>query len=211
AYQVNAFSAMGSAAAVGVLGALLQRRGLSPGLALGASLAFGFTGTFWSQAVIAEVYGLAMLGAVLFLWAGVVAAEGQGQRCWLLLAYLAGLGLTLHLSLVLLWPAMALLWWINRRRIGGDLRLLLKGLGCFALGYSPVIYLFIRNGDGDAFHWGTIHSAGQWMDHLNGALYRDSFFSLPPAAMLLNLQRWGEQMLVEFHPVLVPATGICGC
>ncbi|MBM3280571.1 MAG: DUF2723 domain-containing protein [Candidatus Handelsmanbacteria bacterium] len=204
AYQVNAFSALGSAAAVGVLGALLQRRGLSPGLALGASLAFAFTGTFWSQAVIAEVYGLAMLGAVLFLWAGVVAAEGRGQRCWLLLAYLAGLGLTLHLSLVLLWPGMALLWWLSRRGMWGDLHLLLKGLGCFTLGYSPVIYLFIRNGDGDAFHWGTIHSAGQWIDHLNGALYRDSFFSLPPAAMLLNLQRWGEQMLVEFHPVLLP-------
>lgn len=204
AYQINLFSALGASLAVGLLSAFLQTRGLHPFIALGASLGFAFSATFWRQAVIAEVYGMAMLGVVLLLWAGVRSAEGGGERSWLGLAYIAGLGLTLHLSLVLLWPGIALLLWQQNRRCLHEGRLLGKGLGFFALGLSPVIYLILRNGEGEAFHWGTINTASQWWDHLSGTLYRDSFFSLPAAAMLLNLMRWAQQLLTEFHPLLVP-------
>lgn len=204
AYQINLFSAMGASVAAGVLSVFLQQRGLHPWIALGAGLGFAFSATFWSQAVIAEVYGMAMVGAVLLLWMGVRAAEGGGEKTWLGLVYTAGLGLTLHLSLALVWPGIALLFWKKNRRYLREPGLLGKGLGFFALGLSPVFYLVLRNGEGEAFHWGTMSSVGQWWDHLSGALYRGSFFSLPAAAMLLNLQRWVQQVLAEFHPLLVP-------
>jgi hypothetical protein len=202
AHQINLFTALGAAAAVGAFGALLQHRGLNPWIALGSSLVFAFSTTFWSQAVIAEVYGLAMLGAVALLWAALRCIERKGGEGLPWLAYIAGLSLTLHLSLVLFWPAIGLGWW--RRKRAFELGLMGRALGAFALGLSPVLYLVIRNGRGDGFHWGRISSASQWWDHLNGALYRDSFFSLPPAALLLNLQRWATQMLGEFHPLLLP-------
>ncbi|MCC7265615.1 MAG: DUF2723 domain-containing protein [Candidatus Latescibacteria bacterium] len=204
AHQINLFSALGAASAVGLLAAFLHRRGLAAAAALGASLAFAFSATFWSQAVIAEVYGMAMVGAVLLLWTGLRAIEGGTQRAWLLLAYVAGLGLTLHLSMVLFWPVLALLLWRHQRQLLRTWVCLAQGLAASALGFSPVIYLVVRNGKGEAFHWGTISSVGQWWDHLSGALYRDSFFSLPAAAMLLNLQRWGLQLAGEFHPALLP-------
>ncbi len=204
AYEINAVSALAAASAVGVLCALLCRRGCHPGVALGASLVFGFSATYWSQAVIAEVYGMAMLGAVLWWWLALHFADEGSEKAWLGFAYLSGMSLTLHLSLVLLWPAAGLLLWHQRRAFLRDAGVLGRGLGMLALGYSPVLYLFIRNGKGEAFHWGTMSSASQWWDHLNGALYRGSFFSLPPAAMLLNLERWGRQLLVEFNPVLIP-------
>ena len=202
AYEINLFSAFCGSLAVGTLSVFLQLRGLHPWIALGVALGFGFSATFWSQVVIAEVYGMAMLGAVLLLWAGVRAVEG-GERQWLQLAYIAGLGLTLHLSLVLILPGIGLLiWWKNRRLLAGDQ--VAKGLGFFALGQSPNLYLLLRNGKGTGFHWGVMSSAGQWWDHFSGSLYRDSFFSLPAAGMLLNLQRWVGQMWSEFHPLLVP-------
>lgn len=204
AYQINLFSALGASLAAGLLSALLQQRGLHPWIALGASLGFAFSATFWSQAVIAEVYGMAMLGAVLLLWAGVGSAEGGGEKAWLGLAYVAGLGLTLHLSLLLLWPGIGLLLWRKNRRYLREPGLLARGLGVFVLGFSPVLYLILRNGEGAAFHWGILSSAGHWWDHLSGAMYRDALFSLPPAAMLLNLQRWARQLWAEFHPLLIP-------
>lgn len=204
AHQINLFTALTAAAAVGLLAALLSARGLSAAAAGSAGLAFAFSSTFWSQAVIAEVYGLAMVGAVLLLWLGLRSAASGKRGPWLLLAYMAGLGLTLHLSLILLWPALALLHWQRQRHLLFSGSLLALAVASAALGFSPALYLLVRNGLGNAFHWGTIASVGQWWAHLNGELYRDSFFSLPPAAMWQNLQRWGAQMAREFHPFLLP-------
>lgn len=201
---INLFSAFCGSLAVGALSALLQERGLHPLVALGVGLGFGFSSTFWSQVVIAEVYGLGLLGAVLLLWAGVRAVEGGSERDWLCLAYAAGTGLTLHLSLVLIWPGVGLLILLRQVQFIKVKALLAKGLLLFVLGLSPILYLLIRNGEGAGFHWGVMISMGQWWDHLSGALYRDSFFSMPASAMLLNMRRWGVQMLGEFHLLLVP-------
>lgn len=204
AHQINLYTALTAATAAGLLAALLAARGLGPAAAGSAGLAFAFSATFWSQAVIAEVYGLAMAGAVLLLWLGLRSAASGKRGPWLLLAYVAGLGLTLHLSLILFWPALALLHWRHQRHLLRSGSLLTMAVACAALGFSPALYLLVRNGLGDAFHWGPIGSAEQWWAHLNGELYRDSFFSLPAAAMWQNLHRWGVQMAREFHPLLVP-------
>ncbi len=75
AFEVNIASGLTCALAVGVLAALLHRRGLSPWTAGGTALVFGFSATFWNQAVIAEVYGLSMLGSV---YAGGLGVCGLG-------------------------------------------------------------------------------------------------------------------------------------
>ncbi|NKB67450.1 MAG: DUF2723 domain-containing protein [Candidatus Latescibacteria bacterium] len=202
AWRVNLLTAITGALAVGTLAGLLQARGLHWSAALGGALALGLSETFWSQAVIAEVYGLSLLGVGIVIWLGLDAAAGRDPRRLILAAYAMGVGLTTHLSHILLWPGLGLLLFLRWRGSGWGL----WGRAGLALagGYSLALYLPLRQGRGPGFHWSDLGRADLLWDYLSGALYRSSFFSLPPAAMVLNMRRWAEQMAGEFHLLLVP-------
>ena len=204
AMAINAASALFAAICCGALAALLYGRGVRPVVALAAALALAFSRTFWSQAVIAEVYGLALLLVILVLAQTLRVCESKEPRQVLLLGWLMGLGLTAHLMQVLVWPGVvAVLAWrwtaLWRRPL-----LLAQGLLAALGGYSLVAYLPLRNGRGTGFHWGPLDDLTALWQHLSGALYRSSFFSLPLEGMLLNAQRWLEQAAGEFHLALVP-------
>ena len=108
AYRVNLFSAVMAALAVAgvyVNGRLLSRYRLIP---LAGALIFTLSPTFWSQAIIAEVY---TAGAAFFVW--IVAAllwwHATGSRRALFAAgLLGGLSLGVHMSVALLAPVMGL-------------------------------------------------------------------------------------------------------
>ena len=204
AVAINAASALFAAACCGALAAVLYGRGVRPVVAVAAALALAFSRTFWAQAVIAEVYGLALLLVVLVLAQALRACERAEPRQVLLLGWLMGLGLTAHLMQVLVWPGVvAVLAWrwpaLWRRPL-----LLAQGMLAALGGYSLVAYLPLRNGQGTGFHWGPLGDLAALWQHVSGALYRSSFFSLPIEGMLLNAQRWLAQAAGEFHPALLP-------
>lgn len=204
AVAINAASALFAAACCGALAAVLYGRGVRPVVAVAAALALAFSRTFWAQAVIAEVYGLALLLVVLVLAQALRACERAEPRQVLLLGWLMGLGLTAHLMQVLVWPGVvAVLAWcwpaLWRRPL-----LLAQGMLAALGGYSLVAYLPLRNGQGTGFHWGPLGDLAALWQHVSGALYRSSFFSLPIEGMLLNAQRWLAQVAGEFHPALLP-------
>lgn len=135
AFRMNLFSALWGSVAVALLCLLIMRAlrfavakdllGLSdlPGLrtwparliSFGAALVFLFTPTFWSQAVITEVYTLhaafvAGLLLALLAWAeGTLTGDAtRARHRSYLVALLLGLSLTHHRSTILLIPAAAL-------------------------------------------------------------------------------------------------------
>jgi hypothetical protein len=126
AARVNLASALWGALAVAVIYALTFRvlaagRARSPWLPRAASafvgaLAFALAPAFWSQAVVAEVYTLHALFLALALWLW-LAPPGpwRSPRRRALLALTLGLGLAHHRSLVLLLPALAVDWALDRR------------------------------------------------------------------------------------------------
>ena len=204
AYEVNLVSAATGAATSALLCRLLQSRGIGDWAALAASLVFAFSGTFWSQSVVAEVYGMSTAMAVLVIIIGLRAAQGRDIRLYLVLTFAMGLGLTTHLSQVLLWPGLLALCAWHWPALLRSPRCLGAGLACWAIGFSPVLYLLVRNGEGPGFHWGPIEGVGDLWAHITGAVYRGSFGSMPWEGALLNAQRWAAQMAGEFHPLLVP-------
>ncbi len=116
AYRVNLFSAVSAAVAVaGVyLATQLLARDRLAAVFAALALAIGFT--FWSQAIIAEVYtpGAAL---VALIWFGLLAWYRTGKRWPLFLAGVCGgLGLGVHSTVALFAPAVLLFLWLNRRR-----------------------------------------------------------------------------------------------
>jgi hypothetical protein len=110
-----------------------------------AALALAFSATFWSQAIIAEVYTLHNLLVALLLGLLLGSVEGPGRvdgtevRRWYAICFLIGLSLTNHLTTALLIPAAALTLVLERPRWKPANWLIAGGL--FLLGIS--VYLFI--------------------------------------------------------------------
>ncbi len=128
--------------------------------ALLAALAFAFSATLWSQAIVAEVYALHNLLAALILYLLLAACPHAPTsphafllpRRWQLIFLLLGLSFTNHLTTALLVPAVALALLWDRPRL--RLRDWLFAAALFLLGLS--VYLFIP------LRWPALNR-GQWM------------------------------------------------
>lgn len=170
AWRVNLSSAVfGTLAVVCVylILLLLTERAL---VAFLASAAFAFSSVFWSQAVVAEVYTLhnLIVGVILFVLVEALSrghpnsdkteeAQAGGRQLWersriYALAFLFGLGLTNHLTTVLLLPALALTLIFVRPRLSW--REWLIALAAFLLPLSLYLYVYLR--------WPALNE-GVWM------------------------------------------------
>ncbi len=142
AWRVNLFSAVCAAAAAWMLYLTAWRLTRSRPAALAALLALAFSGIFWSQALIAEVYTLNALlcGCALYC---AVRWRQSGGRGWLYgLALTAGLGLANHptFGLAGLAPGVWAAWrhWrmlLRPRLLAACMALGLAGLSVYA--YLP--------------------------------------------------------------------------
>jgi hypothetical protein len=127
AYRINLLSAVFAAGAIGLMYPLslqvlrLTFKNLSPlvlrATAVIATLTLTVSRTFWSQAVRAEVYALNSLFVVatlylLLRWAG---QESRDSRTLYLSAFVYGLSLTHHRTMILLLPAFVLFMWLADR------------------------------------------------------------------------------------------------
>ena len=207
AAAINAATALLSSLAAPALYLLLRQRRLTRAAAGSAALALVGGRTYWSQAVVAEVYGLFVLLAILVLACCLQARDrGPMQPRWMLLSgYLGGMAATCHLQAVLLLPpAFCVALWRGRQELsrapGNLFRLLVGGAG----GASLILYLLVRNDLGAGFHWGGLHDGGALWDHVTGALYRPSFVLLPPVVLVAGLARLGAQLVSEWPSFLLP-------
>jgi hypothetical protein len=149
AYRLNLFSALAAAAAVGLVYPTTRSllRQTLPYLiplanrlvAVLAAAILAATPTLWSQAIMAEVYGLHLLLVVLLFctllaWGeqrtapGSNLEDGRQQRLLLGAALSFGLGLAHHRTTLLLVPAVLVYVWLVDRRTFSNWRLLLKAL-----------------------------------------------------------------------------------
>ncbi|MDQ3515497.1 MAG: DUF2723 domain-containing protein, partial [Gemmatimonadota bacterium] len=82
AVRVNLFSAVATAAAIGVIGAMLARWTRQPLAAFAAAICAGAASSVWRNANEAEVYALALLASALILWTADRAASAQPTASW---------------------------------------------------------------------------------------------------------------------------------
>ncbi len=132
AFMVNALSALASAATVMFLYWTIVRLAkkihgeneshFSEYVRIGAgiigAMTFAFTDSFWFSAVEAEVYALSSLFTAVVFWAILrweeVAEQEHSNRWIILIAYLIGLSIGVHLLNLLAIPAIALIWYFKK-------------------------------------------------------------------------------------------------
>jgi len=129
AHRMNLFSAFWAALAVALVYLVAQQLTGRPVIAAVAALTLAFSRTFWSQAVVAEVYALHsfFVAAILYLALMVEHRAKSIEQSsmpyalcsmpYSLCSMLFALGLSLahHRTTLLLLPALALFLWLSRR------------------------------------------------------------------------------------------------
>ncbi|MHB1296695.1 MAG: protein O-mannosyl-transferase family [Anaerolineae bacterium] len=190
AYRFNLFSALSAAAAVGLLAAIAVRlfaqepsqRNLAPALGLLIAVAAACAPTFWSQALVAEVYAPSALALCLALYLALRIGRRASPAPWAALGLTLGLGLGLHVSLALAFPGLALLAWPGRTRRG----VVALALGLLA-GLCVYAYLPLAARTDPPVNWGDPRDLPGFTWVVSGALYRPYWLALTPAELLGRL------------------------
>ncbi|MBA2441989.1 MAG: DUF2723 domain-containing protein [Rubrobacter sp.] len=196
AYRVTLMVAVFGAVSVTLMVLVALELGARTLPALGAGLLLGFTATFWSQAVFAEVYTLHaafLLGVtyLLLLW-----RRTGGGGYLLAAALLYGLSLGNNAGMVLLAPAYAVLLFWGRHRELPARRLLGVG-GSFLVGLSVYLYVPLRGFAGAWHNYGD--PVNDWMDAwrlISAARFQELMVSSPLELLEsagLFLWRFSEQ------------------
>lgn len=230
AYRVNVSSALFAAATVVVLYGIIYQLTARRSASLLAALSFAFTYSFWSQAVVAEVYALnalfvALTSYLLLRWLreepavaeGSQLTPGQGVRpmqrklsrilgSWraptYAIAFIYGLSLSHHRTMVLLAPAALTYALVKRPRCHLRSRNILLALTSFAVPLLGLhLYIPLR--------WWQIHGRIMtWAELTNtilgtqfaGALQWDALFGDPHRLQIY------VRILLEQYPA--PALGL---
>ena len=152
-------------------------------IAAASALLLGYSQTFWAQALVTEVYSLhaffiaAVTLCVLKAKGGGQADEEQSTGFYVLFAFLFGLGMANHMTLIVLAPACV---YLLVAREG------LKRLATFTfpvlfppflLGLSVYLYLPIRSAVQPVLDWGNPETVGNLLRHLSGKQYQVWMFS----------------------------------
>jgi len=155
------------------------------------ALIFAFTAVIWSQAIIAEVYGLNLLTVALFLWAV------HKKRPFLIGIFL-GLSITTHLTSLFLLPLALISIQPSQWRpfIGGLL-----------IGLSPLLLLpLLAQGDSPVV-WGDPTTFRGWIWLISGEIYHPNAFALPLTAVYFRTTSWLRegiwQLLILFPLALI--------
>lgn len=142
------------------------------GSALIGSLAYTFSDTFWFSAVEGEVYALSSLMTAITFWAILKweskAEEPKADRWLILIAYLIGLSIGIHLLNLLAIPAIAYVVYFKKFKPNLKGMIIAGGIGVVTLGgiqgfiipgivsLAAKFEFFIVNSFGAPFHSGSI-------------------------------------------------------
>ncbi|MEZ4947555.1 MAG: DUF2723 domain-containing protein [Cyclobacteriaceae bacterium] len=82
------------------------------------SLTYAFSDSFWYSAVEAEVYAMSSLSTALVVWCilkwDTIEDESEGNRWLILIAYIVGLSIGIHLLSLLTLPVLALIYYLKK-------------------------------------------------------------------------------------------------
>ena len=195
AYRLNLMSAFFAALAVTLVYLIALKLAKSRVVGIISSLTFAFSYTFWSQATIAEVYTLnaffvAILILLLLKW-----KESFDSRLLYAFCFLFGLGLTNHLTLILILPASLYFVFSNRKNAVLQPKNLCIMALLFAVGLLLYFYLPLRALHQPFMNWGNPITIKSLFEHITGSGYRHYFM---PAFAMYNLKFALYFLLLQF-------------
>jgi tetratricopeptide (TPR) repeat protein len=167
------------------------------------SLIAAFSFTFWSQAVVAEVYTLAALFFCILIFFTLLWLRDQKEHWLLLLALTAGLALTHHVIIAVFYPVFFIFILLNRPRLIKDWKLITKITSLFLLPLLLYLYLPIRSASNPLNDWGNPDTFSTMIDHITAKQFGGLFLKHGLDGVMLQLNIFIDALLKQFPFVLL--------
>lgn len=176
AWRINVFSAVMGAVATGLVFLAARQLAVRPIVSAAAALGFAAGATFWSQAVIAEVYTLhAALVAGLLVAALAWSRSRHPAHFYAALGCLAA-GLGHHTTILAFAPGLALHALIVDRHWVLRARTLVTSAAILALGVLPYALILVRSRDPEAYVESRATTLGELARVVLGRQFQDRLF-----------------------------------
>lgn len=195
AFRINAFSSLLHALTLFLffLGAVKMTGNRAASSIAAAAL--GFSSLFWFYSLVAEVFALNDLFAVLLILVALAAREkwaageeGKARRLLYILGFLCALSLCNHYTIVLFFPALLLFVLRPLLSMLRRPRHLLAALAFFLAGLLPYIYLPLSAARQPYVNFGDPSSLGNFVEVVTRSYYGTTkLWSGPAAAHRLDL------------------------
>lgn len=198
AYRINLFSAVCAAVAVVLVYYVARRLGARPSISAAAALALACGRTFWSQAVIAEVYALnaAFIAAILLLLLIWRDTRRAGALYAAIALFAAGLGN--HITILGLLPGMVLFVALHDSDLVKRPAVWLRGAALTLLGLLPYGFILLRSRQPGAYVESPAQSLAELGGVMSGAQFADGVFIYGWQAL------WHERLPFVLHRLVVP-------
>lgn len=160
------------------------------------ALAFTFSDTFWFSAVEAEVYSLSILFTAVVFWAVLKWEENMNDRWLVLIAFIVGLSIGVHLLSLLAIPAIVLVYYFKKNMqptvIGVVKAIGVAGLIWIAVQFVIIQYFVLLAAKFDIFFVNTLGmgfgtGATVFLLLLAGSVSYALYFSIRKKKYYLNL------------------------
>ncbi len=213
----------------------LINRALSHGrlVSVSVSLIAAFSFTFWSQAVVAEVYTLSALFFCTLIFFTLLWLKDREERWLLLLALTAGLALTHHVIIALYYPVFFIFILLrnyqfqpkneesqgpvslNKKgmrpiepvrdgpRLLKNWKLIVKTVALFLLPLLLYLYLPIRSAANPLNDWGNPETLSAMMDHITAKQFGGLFLKHGFEGVLFQFKLFTRTLLEQFPLILL--------
>ncbi len=185
-------------------------QGVRYSISLVSGLLFAFSRTMWQVSTETEVYTLAILLFVLILLLSWPLLRQQGrdrsprgtglQRTFPAIGYVWGLAMGNHMSIVLLLPMVAYLFYRGRMWEREKWRTIFFSVAAFILGFSIYLYIPVRSVQDPILNWGNPANLESFIRHISAWQYRVWMFS---GGTDVFIQKLGDYFLLlsdQFNP-----------
>ncbi|HAD81333.1 MAG: hypothetical protein A2509_11820 [Candidatus Edwardsbacteria bacterium RIFOXYD12_FULL_50_11] len=193
AWKLNLLSSFFMAFSASWLFRIIAELEIKGEIAFSAALIYAFSPVIWQQAAFLEVYALSALLAMILLWLAVRYHKSREGRYFLLGAFLTGLGLGNHLSLLWLIPGLLVMTLIRTGR--SKLKPLGGGVLFFIFGLSIYLFLPIRSNLAPLLNWGNPSNWERFFWHVSGKQYQVWMFNRSWGELLANFRNFLELWL----------------
>ncbi len=186
AYRLNLLSALFGALTAGLVYLIVEHltRKRIPGYF--SAILIATAPTFWSVSIVTEVYTLNSFFLCLLIYLELMFLKKRNVSYIYGLFLTAGLALTNHISIIIFYPALTLLFLLGRARAGKDIRTkdIVICVLLFFAGLLPYLYLPLRSSVDPALDWGNPETIRQFLFMVTGEQYQQ--YLIKPSMMIAS-------------------------
>lgn len=161
-------------------------------IAASLSILGAFSATFWSQAVVTEVYTLSALFFMILVYLVLLWMDSGEKKYLLWTAFIGGLALTHHITIAAFYPVLVVFILIKNWKIILNWKLVIKIIVLMLLPLLLYLYLPIRSAADPPTDWGNPETFQSMITHISAQQYKGKLLEFGMEGVIFQLKKFAH-------------------